>query len=131
MLGCLPYPEHLKNIPEIAGGHHERIDGKGYPRGLNEDELSIPARVMAIADVFEALTSSDRPYKKAKNLAESLNIMTHMATTGHIDPKLYLLFLEHEVDQDYAKMFLDAEQIVPIDRDSYIQTVKAHLKTQF
>ncbi|WP_114783528.1 HD domain-containing phosphohydrolase [Vibrio tetraodonis] len=131
MLGCLPYPEHLKNIPEIAGGHHERIDGKGYPRGLNEEELSIPARVMAIADVFEALTSSDRPYKKAKNLAESLNIMTHMATTGHIDPKLYLLFLEHEVDQDYAKMFLDAEQIVPIDRNGYIQTVKAHLKTQF
>ncbi|WP_152431780.1 HD domain-containing phosphohydrolase [Vibrio aquimaris] len=131
MLGCLPYPEHLKNIPEIAGGHHERIDGKGYPRGLNEDELSIPARVMAIADVFEALTSSDRPYKKAKNLAESLNIMTHMATSGHIDPKLYLLFLEHEIDQDYAKMFLDAEQIVPIDRDSYIQTVKTHLKTQF
>ena len=131
MLGCLPYPEHLKNIPEIAGGHHERIDGKGYPRGLNEDELSIPARVMAIADVFEALTSSDRPYKKAKNLAESLNIMTHMATSGHIDPKLYLLFLEHEVDQDYAQMFLAPEQIVPVERENYIQTVKAHLKTQF
>lgn len=66
MLGCLPYPEHLKNIPEIAGGHHERMDGKGYPRGLNEDQLSIPARVMAIADIFEALTSSDRPYKKRR-----------------------------------------------------------------
>lgn len=131
MLGRLPYPEHLKNIPEIAGGHHERMDGKGYPRGLNEDQLSIPARVMAIADVFEALTSSDRPYKKAKNLEESLNIMTHMATSGHIDPKLYLLFLEHEIDQKYAEMFLSPQQIVPVEREEHMQTVKAHLKTLF
>ncbi|RSD31507.1 HD domain-containing phosphohydrolase [Vibrio pectenicida] len=131
MLGCLPYPEHLKNIPEIAGGHHERIDGQGYPRGLSENELSIPARVMAIADVFEALTSSDRPYKKAKNLSESLKIMTHMATSGHIDPKLYLLFLEHEIDQKYAEMFLDSSQIVPVAREDYIKAVKDHLKTLF
>ncbi|USD35105.1 MULTISPECIES: HD domain-containing phosphohydrolase [Vibrio] len=131
MLGRLPYPEHLKNIPEIAGGHHERMDGKGYPRGLSEEQLSIPARVMAIADVFEALTSSDRPYKKAKSLAESLNIMTHMATSGHIDPKLYLLFLEHEIDQSYAEKFLAPEQIVPVEREEHIQTVKAHLKTLF
>ncbi|MDA0118832.1 HD domain-containing phosphohydrolase [Vibrio sp. T11.5] len=131
MLGCLPYPEHLKNIPEIAGGHHERLDGKGYPRGLNEDQLSIPARVMAIADIFEALTSSDRPYKKAKNLEESLNIMTHMATSGHIDPKLYLLFLEYEIDQKYAEMFLTPQQIVPVERETHIQTIKEHLRISF
>lgn len=131
MLGRLPYPEHLKNIPEIAGGHHERMDGKGYPRGLNEDQLSIPARVMAIADVFEALTSSDRPYKKAKNLEESLNIMTHMATSGHINPKLYLLFFKHEIDQKYAEMFLAPQQIVPVEREAHIQTIKAHLRTSF
>lgn len=131
MLKRLPYPEHLKNIPEIAGGHHERMDGKGYPRGLNEEQLSIPARVMAIADVFEALTSSDRPYKKAKNLSESINIMTEMATTGHIDPKLYLLFLQNKLDQVYANQFLAPEQIDTIDREHHVKQVKQYLRSLF
>ncbi|MFM2587027.1 HD domain-containing phosphohydrolase [Vibrio sp. TBV020] len=131
MLKRLPYPEHLKNIPEIAGGHHERIDGQGYPRGLYEEELSIPARIMAIADVFEALTSSDRPYKKAKNLTESLNIMTDMATSGHIDPKLYLLFLENRIDKQYANLFLAKEQICKVDREAHIRKVKTFLKSRF
>lgn len=131
MLNRLPYPEHLKNVPEIAGGHHERIDGLGYPRGLYEEDLSIPARVMAIADVFEALTSSDRPYKKAKNLTESLDIMTTMATSGHIDPKLYLLFLENKIDQQYAALFLTEDQIGEINRDEHIRKVKTFLKSHF
>ncbi|MEZ8100803.1 HD domain-containing phosphohydrolase [Vibrio bivalvicida] len=131
MLKRLPYPEHLKNVPEIAGGHHERIDGRGYPKGLFEEQLSLPARVMAIADVFEALTSSDRPYKKAKSLSDSIDIMTDMATTGHIDPKLYLIFLEQEIDQKYAKQFLDASQISPIDRDAHIRRVRSFLKSLF
>lgn len=92
MLQRLPYPKHLQGVPEIAGGHHERMDGKGYPRGIEASQLSVPARIMAIADVFEALTSNDRPYKKAKSLQECIAIMTDMATSGHIDPKLYLLF---------------------------------------
>ncbi|NVD07793.1 HD domain-containing protein [Vibrio sp. JPW-9-11-11] len=131
MLKRLPYPKHLKEVPEYAGGHHERMDGKGYPKGLNEEQLSIPARVMAIADVFEALTSSDRPYKKAKTLAESIEIMTDMAISGHIDPKLYLLFLEQEIDQTYAKRFLAPEQCVAIDRTQHIQRVKTFLRNQF
>ncbi|EEX93873.1 adenylate cyclase [Vibrio orientalis CIP 102891 = ATCC 33934] len=131
MLNRLPYPEHLKNVPEIAGGHHERIDGLGYPRGLYEEDLSIPARIMAIADVFEALTSSDRPYKKAKNLSESLNIMTEMATSGHIDPKLYLLFLENKIDKQYATLFLAEDQICEINRDDHIRKVKTFLKSHF
>lgn len=131
MLNHLPYPEYLKNVPEMAGGHHERMDGKGYPKGLNEDELSIPARIMAIADVFEALTSSDRPYKEAKTLEESINIMTKMATSGHIDPKLYILFLEKEIDKTYAKMFLSADQITEVDRESHIQSVKAYINDNF
>ncbi|NOH95674.1 HD domain-containing phosphohydrolase [Vibrio sp. 99-70-13A1] len=131
MLNKLPYPEHLKNIPDIAGGHHERVDGKGYPRGLNEEQLSIPARAMAIADVFEALTSSDRPYKKAKSLDESLNIMTNMATTGHIDPKLYVLFLEHGIDQRYAEHFLDESQHSDVDRFAHIQKVKEYIRLLF
>ncbi len=129
MLNKLPYPEHLQKVPEIAGGHHERVDGNGYPRGLNTDQLSVPARIMAIADVFEALTSSDRPYKKAKSLEKSIHIMTHMATSGHIDPKLYILFLDHELYQTYADMFLDKEQHSVIDKQQHITQVKEYLKS--
>lgn len=131
MLKRLPYPDHLQNVPEIAGGHHERIDGEGYPQGLTDEQLSIPARVMAIADVFEALTSSDRPYKKAKSLSESIEIMTEMATTGHIDPKLYLIFLEHEIDQSYAKRFLPEDQQSEIDRADHIKRVRSYIKSCF
>lgn len=131
MLKRLPYPEHLKNVPDIAGGHHERMDGKGYPRGLDAQQLSIPARIMAIADVFEALTSSDRPYKKAKTLAESMEIMTDMATSGHIDPKLYLLFLEHKVYQQYASQYLErSQQENGVDVDQHIQRVQHYLSAQ-
>lgn len=128
MLKSLPYPEHLKQVPDIAGGHHERMDGKGYPRGLNEQQLSVPARIMAIADVFEALTSSDRPYKKAKSLDQALSIMTHMATTGHIDPKLYLLFLEQEIYSDYAQRFLNQAPSISFDPSDHIATVKRYLR---
>ncbi len=131
MLQSLPYPEHLKNVPDIAGGHHERMDGKGYPRGLSEEDLSIQARIMAIADVFEALTSNDRPYKQAKTIEESIAIMTRMATSGHIDPKLYLLFLEQELYQKYADMFLEKFQHSDIDKEEHIKTVKAYMKQQF
>ncbi|MCK6263694.1 HD domain-containing protein [Vibrio sp. ZSDE26] len=131
MLKRLPYPEHLKNIPEIAGGHHERVDGKGYPRGINEEQLSIPARIMAIADVLEALTSSDRPYKKGKLLSESISIMTDMATSGHIDPKLYILFLENQLHEIYADKFLPEKQRDSIEKELHIQKVKEYLKTLF
>ncbi len=131
MLERLPYPAHLKEVPNIAGGHHERIDGKGYPRGLHKEELSIQARIMAIADVFEALTSNDRPYKKAKTIEESIGIMTKMATSGHIDPKLYLLFLQYDVYQKYADMFLDKFQHSVIDKEAHINAVKTYMKQQF
>lgn len=128
MLKKLPYPEHLKNIPDIAGSHHERMDGRGYPRSLSENELSIQARSIAIADVFEALTSQDRPYKKAKTLSEAMDIMTFMATSGHLDPKLYLLFLEKKIYQCYANKFLAAEQIDHIDQSEYIKKTKAFIR---
>ncbi|MEZ9117179.1 HD domain-containing phosphohydrolase [Vibrio cyclitrophicus] len=131
MLNKLPYPSYLKNIPDIASGHHERIDGKGYPRGLSEDQLPLPSRAMAIADVFEALTSSDRPYKKGKHLDESLNIMTDMATSGHIDPKLYLLFLENKIYDKYAERFLEANQQSEIDQKKHIDRVKEYIRSLF
>jgi hypothetical protein len=128
MLKKLPYPPHLKNIPDIAGSHHERMDGMGYPRSLTEKELTIQARSIAIADVFEALTSPDRPYKKAKTLSEAMEIMTFMATSGHLDPKLYLLFLEKEVYLSYAKQFLSEEQADDIDLQDHIKRTKQYIK---
>ncbi|MCE0495342.1 HD domain-containing phosphohydrolase [Vibrio salinus] len=128
MLKKLPYPAHLKNIPDIAGSHHERMDGRGYPRSLSENELSIQARSIAIADVFEALTSKDRPYKKAKSLSEAIGIMTFMATSGHLDPKLYLLFLEKKIYQKYAVKYLEDEQIDWVDQAGHIRETKAYIK---
>jgi HD-GYP domain-containing protein (c-di-GMP phosphodiesterase class II) len=115
MLEALPWPKHLKNVPEYAGGHHERMDGKGYPKGLTGEQMSIQARIMGIADIFEALTAKDRPYKKGKTLSESLQILGQMSQTGHIDPQLFRLFVRGKVYRRYAETFLDPEQIDEVD----------------
>jgi HD-GYP domain-containing protein (c-di-GMP phosphodiesterase class II) len=115
MLESLPYPKDLKRVPEYAGGHHERMDGKGYPRGLRREEMSVPARVMGIADIFEALTSRDRPYKKAKTLSESLYILGKMKLDNHVDPDLFDIFIREKIYQRYAEMFLEPEQIDVVD----------------
>lgn len=115
MLESLPWPRHLKNVPEYAGGHHERMDGKGYPRGLTRDQMSVQARMMGIADIFEALTAKDRPYKKGKTLTESLTILGKFKQNGHIDPDLFDVFIREKVYLDYAKQFLDPEQIDEVD----------------
>ncbi len=115
MLEALPWPKHLRNVPEYAGGHHERMDGKGYPRGLTRDQMSVQARVMGIADIFEALTAKDRPYKKGKTLSESLHILGKFRLNGHIDPDLFDIFIRKRVYLKYAEQFLDAEQIDRVD----------------
>jgi len=115
MLEALPFPEHLKQVPEFAGGHHERMDGKGYPRGLTRKELSLQARMMGIADIFEALTAPDRPYKKAMSLSQALGILGAMRLDGHIDPDIFDLFIRKKVYLDYARAFLSPEQIDEID----------------
>jgi len=115
MLEALPWPRHLKNVPEYAGGHHERMDGKGYPRGLTREQMSIQARVMGIADIFEALTAKDRPYKRGKTLSESLEILGRFRLDGHIDPDLFDVFVRKKVYQRYAEAFLDREQIDVVD----------------
>ena len=115
MLEALPWPKHLKNVPEYAGGHHERMDGKGYPKGLVREQMSVQARVMGIADIFEALTAKDRPYKKGKTLSESLQILGKMRLGGHVDPDLFDVFVRKKVYQRYAELFLDKEQIDQVD----------------
>ena len=105
-------------MPEYAGGHHERMDGKGYPRGLTRDQMSVQARVMGIADIFEALTAKDRPYKRGKTLTESLTILGKFKLGGHIDPDLFDVFIREKVYLDYAKRFLSPDQIDEVDLSS-------------
>lgn len=115
MLRSLPWPKHLKKVPEYAGGHHERMDGKGYPNHLTREQMSVQARVMGIADIFEALTAKDRPYKKGKTLTESLAILGKFKLSGHIDPDLFDIFVREKVYLTYAQQFLDPEQIDEVD----------------
>jgi HD-GYP domain-containing protein (c-di-GMP phosphodiesterase class II) len=115
MLEALPWPRHLTKVPEYAGGHHERMDGKGYPKGLRREQMSVQARCMGIADIFEALTAKDRPYKKGKTLSESLEILGRMKLNHHIDPDLFDIFVRRKVYRRYAEMFLDREQIDEVD----------------
>lgn len=115
MLEKLPWPRHLKNVPEYASGHHERMDGKGYPKGLKREEMSIQARCMGIADIFEALTAQDRPYKKGKTLSESLHILGKMKLNGHIDPDLFDIFVWEKVYEEYAQSFLEPHLIDAVD----------------
>lgn len=115
MLESLPWPRHLRNVPEYAGGHHERMDGKGYPRGLTREQMSIPARIIGIADIFEALTAADRPYKKGKKLTEALAILGKLKVNNHIDPDLFDVFIREKVWLKFAHEFLDDEQIDEVD----------------
>ncbi|MFC7514885.1 GAF and HD-GYP domain-containing protein [Herbaspirillum sp. GCM10030257] len=115
MLESLPWPKHLQNVPEYAGGHHERMDGQGYPRGLRAEQMSVQARMMAIADIFEALTAKDRPYKKGKSLSESLKILGGFKLRNHIDPDLFDVFIREKVYLDYARRFMDPAQIDHVD----------------
>jgi len=119
MLHELPFPRHLRQVPEIAGGHHERMDGKGYPRGLTGAQMSPQARMMAIADVFEALTADDRPYKPGKRLSEALALMQRMVGEGHLDPELFRLFLDSGVCLAYARRFMQAALIDVDDVGAY------------
>lgn len=111
MLNTLPFPKHLSRVPEYAGGHHERIDGKGYPKGLTGEQMSLQAKMMAIADIFEALTAPDRPYKEGKKLSEALKIMGFMAGEGHIDKQLFKLFIDEKIYAQYAERFIAPHQV--------------------
>jgi HD-GYP domain-containing protein (c-di-GMP phosphodiesterase class II) len=115
MLESLSYPKDLRRVPEYAGGHHERMDGKGYPKGLSREQMSIPARMMGVADIFEALTSKDRPYKKAKTLSETLTILGKMRLDNHIDPDVFDLFIREKIYLRYAEKFLEPAQIDKVD----------------
>ncbi|MBI5164159.1 MAG: GAF domain-containing protein [Magnetospirillum sp.] len=120
MLEGLPFPDHLRRVPEYAGTHHETLDGKGYPRSLSARDLSVPARIMTIADIFEALTASDRPYKKAKTLSEAVAILDGLRRRGHVDSDLFELFLTSGAYRRYGERFLSPEQLDSVDVPAYL-----------
>lgn len=125
MLEALPFPKHLARVPEMAGGHHEKMDGTGYPKKLNKEHMSVPARIMAIADIFEALTAADRPYKAPKKLSDSVKIMSFMKKDAHIDDELFELFLTSGVYKEYAERFLMPEQLDEVDISQYLPKEEA------
>lgn len=129
MLEALPFPKHLRRVPEYALGHHERMDGKGYPKGVPAGEMSIPARMMAVADVFEALTASDRPYKPAKKLSESMKIIGFMKKENHLDPEMVDLFVKSKVYLEYANHYLKPELIDEVDEEWILQMVPNEIQT--
>ncbi|WP_415033641.1 HD domain-containing phosphohydrolase [Azonexus sp.] len=120
MLEQLPWPKHLRRVPEYAGGHHERMDGKGYPKGLKREEMSVQARIMGIADIFEALTARDRPYKPGMKLSQAMGIMANFARNGHIDPDLFAVFVRQQVYLHYARTHLAEAQIDEVDESALL-----------
>ena len=122
MLEELPYPKNLKNIPEFAGGHHEKMDGTGYPKGLKADQMSPQAKIMAIADIYEALTAADRPYKDGKKLSQAMRIMGFMKNDYHIDEDLFEIFVNSGVYKKYAEDHVASNQIDHIDEKAVLDT---------
>ncbi|HJO11858.1 MAG: HD domain-containing phosphohydrolase [Gammaproteobacteria bacterium] len=120
MLEQLPFPEHLRQVPEIAGGHHETLIGTGYPRRLKKQDMSVKTRIMVIADIFEALTAPDRPYKEGKTLNQALKIMSFMCKDQYIDNELFNLFLNAGIYKTYAKKYLDPAQIDNVDISQFM-----------
>ena len=120
MLDKLPYPKNLKNIPEFAGGHHEKMDGTGYPKGLKADQMSPQAKIMAIADIYEALTAADRPYKDGKKLSQAMRIMGFMKNDYHIDDDLFEIFVSSGVYKQYADENVSNSQIDKVDEKSVL-----------
>ena len=120
MLEQLPYPKQLKNVPEFAGGHHEKLDGTGYPKGLKGNEMSTQAKIMAIADIYEALTAADRPYKDGKKLSQAMRIMGYMKNDYHIDEELFEIFVKSGVYKKYADKYISDTQIDKVDEDAVL-----------
>jgi hypothetical protein len=121
MLQQMPWPRHLRHVPEYAGGHHERMDGKGYPKGLTREQMSVQARIMGIADIFEALTAKDRPYKQGMTLSQAMAIMHKFSRNGHIDPDLFDVFVKTGVYRRYAELFLDPWQIDEVNPAAWLR----------
>ncbi|MCL1146543.1 transporter substrate-binding domain-containing protein [Shewanella marinintestina] len=129
MLENLPFPPELARVPRYASTHHETLKGTGYPRKLSAEDLSIPERILVVADIFEALTAADRPYKKAKPLSVAIDILYKMALDEHLDMDIFKLFLSSGIYLEYANKFLDKEQINEVDTAKYLDDAQQSKNT--
>ena len=118
MLSKLSFPKKYENVAFYAATHHEALNGKGYPNGYKAENLPLQSRILAVADIFEALTAADRPYKPAKTLSESLTIMGFMVKDGHLDKDLVDFFLDSGLYKEYAERFMKKDYIDDVDIDS-------------
>ncbi len=123
MLDQLPFPKEQRRVPDWAGTHHEKLDGTGYPCRLSAADLDVPDRIMAIADIFEALTASDRPYHAPKTLSQTVGIMSSMCSEGHLCPELFSLFLTSGAYLEYSNEHLRPDQIDEVDVDSTVASL--------
>ena len=103
ILNKIPFPEYLKNVPYLAGTHHEKLDGSGYPKGLTAEKLSYSSRIIAVADYFEALVAFDRPYKPSKSIEEAKRIMMEEVKNNKLDPDIVNLLFEEKLYQCLQK----------------------------
>jgi hypothetical protein len=117
MLSQLPFPRKMRHVADYAAGHHEKLDGTGYPLGLKDEQIPIQVRILTLADVFEAITAKDRPYKKGKKLSEVMSIMRGMVKDRHLDANLFDLFIRERIYLDYAVKELDPRQVDQLDFD--------------
>ena len=120
MLDKLPLPKELERVPRYASTHHETLDGRGYPRKLTAEDLSIPERIMVLADIFEALTAADRPYKAAKPVSVAIDILYKMVQNNHVDRDVFELFLRSGIYLEYARRYLPEAQIDEVDIERYL-----------
>ena len=125
MLCRLPWPRTLSRVPEIAATHHEKMDGNGYPRRLDASRLTSFDRIMALADIFEALTAADRPYRPAKKLSEAMRIMAEMCRDRHLDPELFRYFLHSGIWQTFAAEHMRPDQLDQVDIKALEQMLPA------
>ena len=93
----IPWTDELSGIPTIAGAHHEKLDGSGYPHGLREHEIPVASKIMTIADIFDALTAQDRPYKRAVKVSNALDILSDEAKKGKVDSNILATFIQSKV----------------------------------
>lgn len=128
MLEALPWPRHLRRVPEFAGGHHEHMDGSGYPRGLTRAQMSVYARIMGIADVFEALTASDRPYKHGMKLSQAMAILAGMARDQQVDRDLFEVFVREKVWLEYARRYLPAGQVDEVNTEALLNLLESGME---
>jgi HD-GYP domain-containing protein (c-di-GMP phosphodiesterase class II) len=111
ILSNLPWPKKLADIPDIAGAHHEKLDGSGYPQHRYRETLNIQARILAIADIFEALSAQDRPYKKPMTLSQTVRVLNQMGQSGLLDNDIITVFFQSNAHLEYAKRHLSNAQL--------------------